>query len=262
MLLDWLSKGIDTYFACKPQPKPQTDIINKARLIAHRGAHNHKQSCLENTDAAFAKALALGCWGIEFDVRATADQKFIVNHDPNLRRLWNKNLTISTLTLNELRQEVPLVPTLTEVIEKYGKKMHLFIEIKAPFFEVESLVQTLEPLTPIQDYHLLALNESIFSLIDRTFPKESLLLVPLHNNVAHFCNLSIQKGYGGVLPHYLLLRQAQINNLRKARQQVGVGFIDSRNCLYRELNRDIEWIFSNNVERISYYLHELKQSRA
>ncbi|WP_131782209.1 glycerophosphodiester phosphodiesterase family protein [Legionella gresilensis] len=258
MLLDWLCKGVDTYFACKPQTKPQADIIKKAKLIAHRGAHNHRQSCLENTDIAFAKALTFGCWGIEFDIRATADKKLIVNHDPTLKRLWNKNLTINDLSLNELRQAVPLVPTLTEVIEKYGKKMHLFIEIKAPFFEVEALIQELESLIPIQDYHLLALDEAIFSLIEHAFPKKSLLLVPLHNNVAHFCNLSIQKGYGGVLPHYLLLRQSQINQLRKAHQKIGVGFIDSKNCLYRELNRGIEWIFSNNVEQVSVYLQELQ----
>ncbi|STX49970.1 glycerophosphoryl diester phosphodiesterase [Legionella busanensis] len=258
ILLDWLSMGIDTYFACKRQTKPHANVIDKTRLIAHRGAHNHKQSCLENTDSAFAKALAFGCWGIEFDIRATADQKLIVNHDPTLKRLWNKNLTINTLTLSQLRQEAPLVPTLTEVIGKYGKKMHLFIEIKAPFSDVEPLIEALKPLTPIQDYHLLALDESLFTLIEHAFPKESLLLVPLHNNVGHFCNLSVQKGYGGVLAHYLLLRQSQITNLRNAHQKVGVGFIDSKNGLYRELNRGIEWIFSNNVEQVSAYLQELR----
>ncbi|WP_419419740.1 glycerophosphodiester phosphodiesterase [Legionella sp. D16C41] len=260
ILLDWLSKGVDTYFACKPQPKPKPDIINKAKLIAHRGAHNNQQSCLENTDVAFAKALELGCWGIELDVRATADQIIMVNHDPTLRRLWNKDLTIGNLTFAQLRQELTLLPSLAEIVERYGQKIHLFIEIKEPFVALDSLIQTLKPLVPIQDYHLLALNESIFSLIEHAFPKKSLLLVPLHNNIARFCQLSLEKGYGGVLAHYLLLRQTQINALRTANQQVGVGFIDSKNCLYRELNRGIEWIFSNNVERVMPHLRQLQKN--
>nr|WP_115303966.1 glycerophosphodiester phosphodiesterase family protein [Legionella beliardensis] len=258
MLLDLLSKGVDTYFACKPQPKPSTEAINKARLIAHRGAHNNQNACLENTDAAFAKALALGCWGIELDVRATSDQIIVVNHDPTLKRLWKKNLTISALTHKQLCQEAPLLPSLAEIVERYGKKMHLFIEIKAPFSQVDALIEILKPLTPGQDYHLLSLSESLFQLIQTHFPRESLLLVPLYHNVPHFCKVSIEKSYGGVLAHYLLLKAHHIHNLRKARQKVGVGFIDSKNCLYRELNRGIEWIFSNNVEQVSGYLRDLQ----
>ena len=32
-----------------------------------------------------------------------------------------------------------------------------------------------------------------------------------------------------------------------AGQMVGTGYPDSRNCLFRELNRGVKWLFSNNA---------------
>jgi glycerophosphoryl diester phosphodiesterase len=37
-----------------------------------------------------------------------------------------------------------------------------------------------------------------------------------------------------------------VEHHHKKDQQVGTGFIESRGCLFRELNRGTDWIFSNN----------------
>ena len=36
----------------------------------------------------------------------------------------------------------------------------------------------------------------------------------------------------------------------------GVGFIDSKNSLYRELNRGVSWLFTNQAVKLSGYLNE------
>ncbi|WP_237759234.1 hypothetical protein [Legionella erythra] len=58
----------------------------------------------------------------------------------------------------------------------------------------------------------------------------------------------------------MLLSNKKIKALKAAGQQVGVGFIDSKNSLYRELNRGIRWVFTNRAEHISALLSKIKSS--
>lgn len=257
VLLSLLGKTVDGYFAFIPRNKPSLELIQSARLIAHRGAHNETQGLIENTLPAFALAKDLGCWGIEFDVRSTADNVLIVNHDATLKRLWGHNQEIAKITFNELRALAPNIPTLAEVIALYGKNMHLFIELKTPIHNEEILVEQLRELSAGENYHLLTLNSSIFSSLTQ-IPKESLLLVASHNNVQEFCNLCIKENYGGVLGHYLMIHKKAINQLRATQKIVGVGLIDSKYSLYRELNRRLNWLFTDRAAEISIYLQALK----
>ena len=89
------------------------------------------------------------------------------------------------------------------------------------------------------------------------FPKHALLLVAVHNNVTKFCTLSVQEHYGGILGHYLLITNKSLNKLKAAKQLVGVGFVNSKYSLYRELNRKISYIFTNQAVKVSVYLDSL-----
>lgn len=246
MSLDLIKKIVDLFFAYLPRRKPDDAVRKNARLIAHRGAHDNKQGLIENTDAAFARALALGCWGIELDVHETADGVLVVNHDPDLKRFWGKDLRIKDLDFKTLRQLIPQIPSLAEVVESYGKRMHLLIELKGPFKAEKVLKKTLENLDAGHDYHLLCLEEPLFASLN-LFAPEVMLLVPVHNNVGQFCSLAIEKNYGGVMGHYLLMTDKKAQQLRLANKLVGVGLVNSRAGFYRELNRGISWVFSDNV---------------
>ena len=257
-ILHSIEKLIDACVAYFPRRRPETIDTSAIYLVAHRGAHDRTLLIQENTDAAFKRAFDLGCYGIELDVHATADGVLVVNHDSTLKRLWGHDLAINAHNFSELRALVPLLPTLAEVAANYGKRMHLFIELKSPFVATQILAETLQGLAPGVDYHLLSLDETIFPTL-ALFPKESYLLVPVHNNVHAFCQLSLQKHYGGVLGHYLLLNNRQIKRLRTANQLVGVGFVDSKFSLYREINRGINLLFTNNATAVTAYLQDLRK---
>lgn len=257
--MDVVEKLINHCYAWWSRKQPALARAQQTCLIAHRGAHNKQRDILENTDQAFAEALALGCWGIEFDVQATADHQLVVHHDPTLARLWHKPQALREINTSTLRELVPEIPTLDEIISRYAKRMHLFIELKAPFQDEAALVTCLKDLEPCVDYHLLTLDENVFSQLS-AFPRQALLLVPELNNVEKFCQLSLQKPYGGVLGHYLLLTENKIKRLKQAQQRVGVGFVDSKNSLYREINRGIDWVFTNNAAAVSGYLQALKKT--
>jgi len=255
-MLTLIENSIDLWFKTMPRGLNRQHIPKDIKLIAHRGAHHHQQGLIENTWSAFEKAAALGCFGIEFDIHATSDGVLVVHHDPDLQRLWGHKDKIASLSYEALHKLVPEIPRLDAVIKTFGKKMHLFIELKAPFDAVDTLFETLSPLTPGEDYHLLSLCEHLFEPFDR-FPKTCLLLVASHNNAKRFCDVSLTKPYGGVLGHYLLMRDSYLSQLKSQQQKTGVGFVDSRFSLYRELNRGISWIFTNNAADVAKLLGEL-----
>lgn len=257
MFLTGLEKVVNHFFACLPRRKPNTAQAHTTRLIAHRGAHDNAQKRFENTFAAFQLAQDVGCWGIEFDIQTTKDGVLMVNHDPTLQRLWGHSGAIADLSFEELRKLEPGIPSLAEVVSQFSAHMHLFIELKAPFHHEQALVDTLKALKPVKEYHLLALHPDIFKNL-RQFPKEALLLVSGHNNNQAFCNISLQHPYGGVLGSYLLMTNQQIAAFKAAKQAYGIGFVDSKFSLYREMNRGIAWIFTNQASKVSQYLKELE----
>ena len=250
MIIDFIEKSVNTLGAIIPRSKPDEKRLQKTKVIAHRGAHWHAQTIWENTHRAFERAERLGCWGIELDIQTTADGVLVVHHDPTLQRIWGSPAVIAELSYKALQQLAPEVPRLDEVVSRYGRKLHLFIELKVPFNQVEGLGEVLSALTPVKDYHLLSLEAALFEQLI-PFPRESLLLVPIQNNVAAFCDISLTKQYGGVLGHYLLLTNRKIERLRQAGQQVGVGFVDSKFSLYREVSRGIDWVFTNRADQVT-----------
>jgi len=254
-ILHRIEKFVDFCIAKIPRAKPIVSKDKEIYLVAHRGAHDN--TLQENTPAAFKNALDLRCYGIEFDIHATADNILVVNHDPTLKRLWNHDVAINDKTFDELKKLTPNLPSLAEIVANFGKKMHLFVEVKTPFSAVKELKETLKSLTPVKDYHIICLDETIFEYLC-DFPKEAFLVIPIHNNVNKLCNLSLKKQYGGLLGHYFLLSNHQINKLKLNNQLVGIGFVDSKYGLYRELNRGLNLLFTNNAASVAYYIDKLK----
>ena len=47
----------------------------------------------------------------------------MVIHDPDLKRVFGIDLSIGDVTRDELKLRCPAIPSLPDVIEKYGKKL-------------------------------------------------------------------------------------------------------------------------------------------
>ncbi len=106
--------------------------------IAHRGASRDRP---ENTLAAFDEALAQGADGIELDVQLSRDGVPMVYHDRTLARAGGGRRRVSQLDAREIealdagvgfdghspRQRIP---ALEQVLERYGRRTRLLVEIK------------------------------------------------------------------------------------------------------------------------------------
>ena len=243
---------IDGFYKLWPQPFPGIERLKNCKIISHRGEHNN-QSVFENTLPAFDRACDAGVWGIEFDIRWTIDLKPVVVHDADLKRVFDIDFTVGDVSLEMLRAHCPQIPTLAEVIQRYGHKVHLMVEIKEenypdPGRQNRILRDCFASLEPQDDYHLISLTPDMFDLI--TFAPASAFMPIAVWHVSRFSNLALEKNMRGLAGHYFLLNHAILSKHRATGQKVGTGYPASENCLFRELNRGVEWIFSNNAAEL------------
>lgn len=232
-----------------PRSVPRGHHLRTCRIVSHRGEHDNR-ACFENTLAAFDRAAAAGVWGVELDIRWTRDLIPVVFHDASTRRLFNDPVHIRQLTMDDLRARFPLIPTLSEVIDRFGGKRHLMIEIKAevyprPADQSRHMQRVLGHLSPGKDFHLMSLHPLMFAFFN-FLPSEAFIPIARFR-IDRFSRLARANGWGGLAGHYLFISRHLIDYHHRLDQRIGTGFADSPNCLYRAVSRGVDWIFSNRA---------------
>ena len=102
--------------------------------LIHRGIVNKKYK--ENLLNSFKQSFKKG-FGIETDIHATKDNKFICYHDFSLTRIFKKKQSVKNLNYQKLK-EISLkqnkpIPLLQDLLKISKNKFYLFIEIKPKF---------------------------------------------------------------------------------------------------------------------------------
>ena len=102
--------------------------------LVHRGIvnKNYKENLLRSFKYSFSKG-----YGIETDIHATKDNKFICFHDFTLKRIFKKNLSIKNTDYSKIKKISEKlnrpVPLLRELLKLSKNRYPLFIEIKPEF---------------------------------------------------------------------------------------------------------------------------------
>jgi len=93
------------------------------KYIAHRG---FPSKAPENSIPSFQlAALSEAHFGIECDIQQTKDNQFVVFHDENLKRMTRKDLMLSDLTYDEIK----------EIKIKSGKNIRKYPDLSIPLFK-------------------------------------------------------------------------------------------------------------------------------
>lgn len=105
-------------------------------IYAHRGLFDNKK-IVENTISAFKRAL-LDNFNIELDIRVTKDNKIVVFHDNNIKRLTGIDRLVKEMTYNELSNVKLLnttdkIPLLEDILKLVNGRVTLLIELKENF---------------------------------------------------------------------------------------------------------------------------------
>lgn len=144
-------------------------------VVGHRGYVN---SGVENSLESLEGAVNAGVNAVEVDVLLTKDNKFVVMHDYNLKRLSGLNMKVEDMTYDEvvglpIRTGVfkSTIPSLEEFVAKARElNVDLLIELKPHGKEPDNyphlVVEKLKELGIAYDYRVMSLEHNVIEKIE------------------------------------------------------------------------------------------------
>lgn len=233
------------------------ELVSKA-VVAHRGETQNGRLA-ENSVSSFSAAQM--AWGLELDIRWTRDHIPVVHHDRSLQRLFGINRNLADCSFDEFGTLQCTIAGLREIIAEFGPRQHLMLELKTLPKDIKMGLSDLRTLleTSGANYHLMSIDLEILKQVDASeVVAPSKLLTIAEWNIDACSRLALERGWGGLTGHYLLLTQKYIDRHHEKGQKVGTGFVDTPSLLARESKRGIDWYFSNQAASLHSKLQELK----
>lgn len=191
--------------------------MKKIQVHGHRGSRGTHP---ENTIAGFTEAARVGAEFVELDVHLTRENELVVFHDFEI-----SGLPISDLSLTEIKQRNPAVPSLEEVAvwrQKSAPQLKLNVEIKRG--DPSSRKTPSADLLASQVVGLLKraglLNTTLVQSFDfevvRAVRKRSpeLKLSTLFESPADFAQIAHENGSQVAAPYYKLVTQEVLKSAR------------------------------------------------
>ena len=137
-----------------------------SHLIIHRGIINKLYK--ENLLKSFKKSFKRG-YGIETDIHATKDHKFICFHDFTLSRIFKKKGSVKNMKYSKIKkissQSKKTIPLLKDLLKASKNKHSLFIEIK-PIFSKKLLKKLLKETSKFSKCVFISFkHENIYNLL-------------------------------------------------------------------------------------------------
>jgi len=208
-------------------------------LLGHRGARNDAP---ENTLAAFDLALKHGADGFEFDVRSTSDKQSIICHDPKFHRL-----TIRKHTFKQLQASCPSgkeSPSLEEVLERYGNKVFLNVEVKVRGME-NMVLRAMKKHPPRRGYFISSFLPSVIRklhALDGSLVLGALAQTPWQ--LRRWRTLPVRY----VVPRYLLLSARLVESVHAAGKSVITWTVNDPRLMVRAAKLGVDGIISDNTK--------------
>jgi glycerophosphoryl diester phosphodiesterase len=203
-------------------------------LLGHRGARAFT-SVPENSFASFDLALQHGCDGFEFDVRLTGCGRALVCHNPKIR-----GVTVSRAQANQLRD----LPQLEKVIEQYGNRVFLDIELKVRGLEPKVLA-ALRNYRPQRDHVVSSfIPDVLLELKTRSAAIPLGLICEKPRQLARWLGLPVDY----VIAHESLVDEQLIAAVRKAERRLLVWTVNDRRGMLRAAKLGVEGIISDETE--------------
>ncbi|HEX4107219.1 MAG TPA: glycerophosphodiester phosphodiesterase [Solirubrobacteraceae bacterium] len=147
-------------------------------IVAHRGAWSHAQGRPQNSLAAFAHAVALGCEMVEFDVRRTADGELVAVHDELIG-----GVAVGAQTARELTERMGRRPdALADVLHYARGHIALDMELKEPGYVEQVLAAVSEARFPAERMIVTSFLDDVLAEVRERAPalRTGLLLGTAH----------------------------------------------------------------------------------
>ena len=228
--------------------------VNKnIETIAHRG---YVAKGVENSIEALEGATEVGADYVEFDIILTKDNKFVVMHDYNLKRLAGLNKRVQDMNFNEvvgltIKQGdfTSKIPSLEEFVNKAKElNMNLVIELKPhgaePSNYIDILIGEIKRLK-LENYKFMSLNSKVMEELETKVPNlETGYVIPLQFGNFHHSNIDF------FVIEDFSYRDRLVEQARKENKQVFVWTINNPALITKYLQSPADGIITDEPELI------------
>ena len=228
--------------------------VNKnIETIAHRG---YVAKGVENSIEALEGAAEVGADYVEFDIILTKDNKFVVMHDYNLKRLAGLNKRVQDMNFDEvvgltIKQGdfTSKIPSLEEFVNKAKElNMNLVIELKPhgaePSNYIDILIGEIKRLK-LENYKFMSLNSKVMEELETKVPNlETGYVIPLQFGNFHHSNIDF------FVIEDFSYRDRLVEQARKENKQVFVWTINDPALITKYLQSPADAIITDEPELV------------
>ena len=226
--------------------------VNKnIKTIAHRG---YVTKGVENSIEALEGAAEVGADYVEFDIILTKDNKFVVMHDYNLKRLAGLNKRVQDMNFDEVvgltikqGDYTSKIPSLEEFVNKAKElNMKLVIELKPhgaePSNYIDILIDEIKRLK-LENYKFMSLNSKVIEELETKVPNlETGYVIPLQFGNFHHSNVDF------FVIEDFSYRDRLVEQARKENKQVFVWTINDPALITKYLQSPADGIITDEPE--------------
>ena len=228
--------------------------VNKnIKTIAHRG---YVTKGVENSIEALEGAAEVGADYVEFDIILTKDNKFVVMHDYNLKRLAGLNKRVQDMNFDEVvgltikqGDYTSKIPSLEEFVTKAKElNMNLVIELKPHGAEppnyIDILIDEVKRLK-LENYKFMSLNSKVMEELETKVPNlETGYVIPLQFGNFHHSNVDF------FVIEDFSYRDRLVEQARKENKQVFVWTINNLALITKYLQSPADGIITDEPELV------------
>lgn len=227
-------------------------------VVAHRGLSGIET---ENTNSAFVAAGNRTYYGIETDIRVTADGRFFVSHDSKLERVAGENITVEEVSSSVLenivlfdkdgtkdRKDLRLctLENYIGICKKYGK--HCVLELKSDFSDAQTAeyINIIKNLDYLDNVTFIAFSYDNLLKVRKILPEQSVQYLFKELTDEIFDRVVADKM--DVDAYYKTLTKENIDAFHKAGVKVNCWTVDRAEDGERLAEWGIDYITSNILE--------------
>lgn len=231
---------------------------NNVKMVAHRGVSGLET---ENTNAAFIAAGNRSYFGVETDVRRTADGQFILLHDDNTERvgidkLFPEQSTFETLRALKLRDKNGVrsradlhLCSMEEYIEtckRYEKRCVL--ELKGGYTEewLGEMVERIKAIGWLENVIFISFSLENLVKLRGLLPEQPMQYLTGQFDEVIFDNL--KKYHFGLDIYIGGLHEEDVKRIHDAGLEVNVWTVDRLEDAERMVSWGVDYITSNIIE--------------
>jgi Glycerophosphoryl diester phosphodiesterase len=249
-----MNKHIKTNIQDTIQKYMEQKHRKSALIIAHRGGAK-SQDVIENTIEAFETAIDKQIKMVEFDVRRTKDNQFVIFHNNHIEKIKLNSLTYQEL-LTLASRDGYCVPLFHDVLKFCSNKIMLDIELKESGYEKE-VIELLGHYYSTNQFIITSFIDSVIEEVKRINPQIKAGLLIGKDNASILERFSeifpikrLKKtGADFIVPNYLLVTPWLVRYCRKSQFNIYVWTVNGDSLYTKLIRKKVAGIITDYPER-------------